>query len=303
MTPLLVWGLFPRLLGLVYLIAFASLSAQVVPLAGADGVTPVKPMLRKIRSDYPLWRCLLGFPTLLWLRSDDWCLRGLTVLGTAGAAWTICGGPWSNLGLLICWACYLSLHPALGLAYPWDCLLLEAGFVALFLPAPNLLPDWRASDLPLPAVAWAFRWLVFRMVLGFGKLKFRGVNRKELGYLKAFFIAVPLPGPLGWLGHHLPGWFMKFSLLCLFLIEVPTPFLVFVPGYPRLLAAAAIATLMLAIQLTGNYGHFNVLMLVLCLPLLDVNGSLLDQPLDEVFWPPSHLLTHLVVLLLFVGGL
>ena len=32
MTPLLVWGLFPRLLGLVYLIAFASLSVQVVPL-------------------------------------------------------------------------------------------------------------------------------------------------------------------------------------------------------------------------------------------------------------------------------
>src|SRR5881397_3322255 len=92
MTPLLVWGLFPRLLGLVYLIAFASLLQQVVPLAGADGVTPIKPTLRKIRADFPLWRCLLGFPTLLWIRSDDWCLRGLVVLGMGGAAWTTCGG-------------------------------------------------------------------------------------------------------------------------------------------------------------------------------------------------------------------
>src|SRR4051794_712847 len=85
MTPPLVWGLFPRLLGLVYLIAFASLLVQAVPLAGADGVTPIKPLLRKIREDYPLWRCLLGFPTLLWIRSDDWCLRGLVVLAMAGA--------------------------------------------------------------------------------------------------------------------------------------------------------------------------------------------------------------------------
>ena len=300
---LLVWGLFTRLLGLVYLIAFASLLGQVVPLAGADGVSPLKPLLLKIRADFPLWRCLLYFPTLLWLRSTDGCLRLLVVLGMGGALWAAYGGPGSNFGLLLCWVCYLSLHPAVGLAYPWECLLLEAGFLALFLPASNALPDLSASALPLPAVAWALRWLVFRMMLGFGKLKFQGVNRKELGYLKAFFIAVPLPSPLGWYGHHLPGWFMKFSLLSLFLIEVAVPFLIFVPGYPRLAAAAAIASLMVAIQLTGNYGHFNILMLTLCVPLLDCDASLFDQPLDGVLWPWNHLLIHAVMLILFVGGL
>src|SRR5262249_59610528 len=128
--------------------------------------------------------------TLLWLGSSDRCLRALVLVGMAGAVWVVVGGPWSGLGLLIAWACYLALQHAVGLAYPWECLLLEAGFLALFLPAPNALPDWSASAAPLPAITWAFRWLLFRMVFGFGKLKFHGVNRKELGYLKAFFVAV-----------------------------------------------------------------------------------------------------------------
>jgi hypothetical protein len=189
------------------------------------------------------------------------------------------------------------------LVYPWDCLLLESGFAALFLPAPNALPDWSASALPLPAVAWAQRWLLFRVVLGFGKLKFLGINRKELGFLKSFFIAVPLPGPLAFHAHRLPGWFLKLSLLGLFLVEVLAPFLIFVPGYPRLVAALAITGLMLAIGATGNYGHFNVLVIVLCLPLLDLDASLFDQPLSGVVWPLRNLLAHAVVLVLFVGGL
>jgi hypothetical protein len=303
MNAVLVWGLFPRLLAVVYLIAFASLFAQVVPLAGACGIHPIRPQLLKIRSDYPAWRCYLSFPTLLWLRADDWCLRLLVVAGAGGAVWVVYGGSWSNLGLLICWVCYMSLNHAAGLVYPWDCLLLEAGFVAVLLPSGHPLPDWSAVALPLPAVAWAYRWLLFRVVFGFGKFKFLGMSRKDLGYLRNFFIAVPLPGPLGWYAHHLPGWALKLGLLCLFLVEVPTPFLIFVPGYPRLAVALAIATLMAAIQLTGNYGHFNLLAIVLCVPLLDADASLFDQSLAGVLWPWSHLLTHVVVLILFVGGL
>src|SRR5262249_34717592 len=109
LPPLLVWGLFPRLLGLVFFLSFASLFRQVVPLAGAGGISPIRPQLEKIRADYPSWRRFLYFPTLLWLRADDWCLRLLCVLGAAGALWALYGGPWSNLGLLLCWACYLSL--------------------------------------------------------------------------------------------------------------------------------------------------------------------------------------------------
>jgi hypothetical protein len=302
MPALLTWGLFPRCLALVYLVTFISLSRQVVALAGADGIQPVTPLLRKIRQDYPGARRFLYVPTLLWIKSDDWCLRSLVALGIGGALWVVLGGPWSSLGLLICWACYLSLNHVVGLVYPWDSLLLEAGFLGVFLPSPNALPDWSASALPLPVLAAAFRWLLFRVLIGFGKLKFLGMSRKEFGYLKSFFIAVPLPTTIGWHAHHLPRWAFRLGLVLLFLVEVPTPLLIFVPGYPRLMAAAAIVGLMLAIHLTGNYGHFNLLVIVLCLPLLDSNATLFDQPLAEVLWPWSHALIHGVVVILFIGS-
>jgi hypothetical protein len=46
-SRLVVWGLFPRLLGLVYLIALASLYRQVLPIAGTKGSSMNKPS--------PLW--------------------------------------------------------------------------------------------------------------------------------------------------------------------------------------------------------------------------------------------------------
>ena len=303
MPALFIWGLFPRFLVLIYLIAFLSLWRQVVRLAGAGGIQPITPLLRKMRADYPGLRRFVFFPTLLWLRSDDCCLRLLVAAGIAAACWVVYGGPWSNVGLFVCWACYLSLDHAIGLVYPWDCLLLEAGFLALFLPPTNSLPDWSASSLPLPAVAWAYRWLLFRVLIGFGKLKFVGMNRKEFGCLRSFFITVPLPTRIGWYAHHLPGWALKLGLIVLFLVEVPIPFLIFVPGTPRLIAAGAIFGLMLAIHVTGNYGHFNLLVAVLCLPLLDVNATLFDEPFVSALSPWSHLLVHAVLAILFVGSL
>src|SRR5437763_1474748 len=99
LSPELVWGLFPRLLGCVYLLALASLLGQVVPLAGVGGIHPIQPQLWKIRADCPGWRRFLYFPTLLWLRSDDATLRWLVVVGIGGAVWAVYGGPGSVLGL------------------------------------------------------------------------------------------------------------------------------------------------------------------------------------------------------------
>ena len=46
----------------------------------------------------------------------------------------------------------LSLDGVVDLNYPWDCLLLEAGFLALFLPPALPLPALAAAAPPLPAV-------------------------------------------------------------------------------------------------------------------------------------------------------
>src|SRR5215475_4383900 len=145
LSPLTVWGLFPRLLGVVYLIVFASLYHQALAFMGTRGVSPIKEQLQKIRSDYPAHKRFFYFPTLLWVRADDWFIRLLLLSGISGSVWAVYGGPWSSLGLVICWSVYLSFNMPLALNYPWDCLLLEAGFIALFLPSLNALPDLSAT--------------------------------------------------------------------------------------------------------------------------------------------------------------
>src|SRR5262249_52410402 len=140
-------------------------------------------------------------------------------------------------------------------------------------------------------------------ILGFGKIKFFGTNAKELGYLKSFLAAMPLPNYLGWRVHHLPRWFHKIGLGALFIVEILVPFLIFIPGEIRILAAFAIISLMIAIQMTGNWGHFNILTIVLCVTLFDHGASIFDQSLNGIIHPWGKLLPHGVALILFIGGL
>ena len=67
LSPELVWGLFTRGLGVVFLISFASLAGQIVRCAGPQGGVPIGPRLAKIAEDFPTWRRFFYFPTLLWL--------------------------------------------------------------------------------------------------------------------------------------------------------------------------------------------------------------------------------------------
>ena len=70
LTPELVWGLFTRGLGVVFLISFASLAGQIVACAGPRGGVPIGPRLAKMAEDFPTWRRFYYFPTLLWLNSS-----------------------------------------------------------------------------------------------------------------------------------------------------------------------------------------------------------------------------------------
>jgi hypothetical protein len=217
-SPLLVWGVFPRLLGVIYFIALASLYRQVLPIAGSRGFSPVAPMLVHIRRDLPLHRRLLHFPTLLWISASDRALQTIVLLGCAGSVLAVFGGPAGYLGLIVCWISYLSLDVAIEFIYPWDCLLLEAGLLALMVPAVEPLPGWAATTLPLPIVVLAFQVLLVRLLWGFGKFKFIGMSHHDFGYLKEFLIFQPMSNRLGWWAHHLPLQVFKVALFLLFLV-------------------------------------------------------------------------------------
>jgi hypothetical protein len=298
--PALVWGLCARLLAIVYVVAFLSLRADVLGIAGARGLNPVALRLAAMRADLGPWRAAARQPTLLWLAASD---RVLELLPLAGAAAALCAaiGILSPLMLGLSWLIYLSFDVAVGLCFPWEVMLLESGFLAMFLPASRLLPALGATAPPAPVLMFAFHWLLFRVVLGFGKFKFTREALKDPNYLRGFLIGQPLVSPLGWIASRWPRPLLVVSYGLLFCVEMPLPFLVFFPGWPRLIAFVGFATLMIGIQLMGNFGFFNLLTIVIGVTLLDPR-SVLSQP-TALLQTPSGVLIATVAAWSVLAGL
>ena len=296
--PEWVWGLVARGVGLCFLIAFCSLAPQVLPIAGRAGLLPIAEALRAQARDFPGFRRFVYFPTLLWLNSSDRSLCALIGLGAAAAATIVIGGPLTPYAFVVCWLAYLSLDRALTLIYPWDALLLEAGFWAAFLPPLALLPELTSESAASAPAAWAFRLLAFRVLFGFGKNKFVGGTRQDRAFLRGFLANQPLPTPLGLLAHRAPLWVHVFALFGLFLVEVIAPFAVFFPGPFATLAAYAVIGLMIGIHACGNYGHFNWVLSAVVLSWLD-HATARQLTLDSLTTPVGVVLVvHTLVALL-----
>src|SRR5262245_62590593 len=133
--------LFFRLLGLVYVVAFLVVLRQWEPLLGSHGLLPAQEMLERVRESTasgPL--AFLRLPTLFWLSDSDAAFRVFGWIGLAGSLVLLAG--FANVPLLAgLWFLYMSYVHAGGLfyGYGWEILLLEAGFLAIFL-APLLRP-------------------------------------------------------------------------------------------------------------------------------------------------------------------
>jgi hypothetical protein len=296
LNPELVWGLFTRGLGLVFFVSYASLARQVVNTAGRDGGFPGWRRLAKLRQDFSVGRRWLHFPTLLWLNDSDMMLRALTWVGLAASGLVIYGGPFTRAALAACYVCYVSLDLVVGLIYPWDCALFEASVFSLFLPPTHSLPALGAVAAPAPALAWAFRLLLFRLMFGFGKQKFMGSTNKDLSYLKGFLIGQPLPSPLAWYAQKLPMFMLQGMMFFMFFAEVPAPFFALVPGVLSIVCAITTVFLMIGIQATGNFGYFSLLTIVGCIPLLD-NVTPAQLTLAGLFGPGAPLFVNAFVLL------
>ncbi len=304
-APELVWGLIPRFVGLLYVLAFGSLTFQLLRIIGSHGATPIAPRLEAARRDFPGVRRFFQFPTLFWWSARDGVIRVVPLLGVLCGLLACYGGPLGYAGLLFGWVLWLSIEPA-WLIFPWDTMLQEVGFLVLFLPLANTLPSLETSALPLPTVAFMFRWLVLRLMLGFAKVKFIGTGKGDSMYLRGFLIWAPLPTPLGWWGHHAPRWLLKGSLSFMFVAEAVAPVLGFFTGAPRIVAFACLSMLMLGIQATGNWGYFNIGYALLCVCLLDADASLADlwrEPWAShaLAWP--DLTVHIVMAILFLSSL
>jgi hypothetical protein len=251
---------FSRWMAVIYLLAFWSLGVQVLGLVGSHGILPVASFLDFVRSQEAGNR-FWTVPTLCWLNHSDAFLLFLCWAG-AGLSVLLFFDILPNLTAFLLWFLYLSLTVAAQdfLGFQWDNLLLEAGFLLIFI----------IPRRPSIVVIWLFRVLLFKLMFSSGMVKLLSgdVNWRNLTALNFHYWTQPLPDPVSWYAAQLPMWFQKFSCLALFIIELILPFFIFFGRSLRLIAFWGIISLQLLIALTGNYCFFNWLAIGLCLTLL-----------------------------------
>ncbi len=255
----LVTWVFLRLFGAIYVAAFASLGVQILGLIGHAGILPLGEYLEAAHGTLgnSAYRIL---PSLFWMNSSDTALVAGTVLGVLLGLLVVVDR-WTRPALIGLFMLYLSYAYAAQefLSFQWDALLLEVGFLAIFLTGGSRI------------VIWLYRWLVFRYIFLAGVVKLLSGDPTWHGLtaLEYHFWTQPLPTPLAWYAAQLPPWLLTAGTAATLIIELGAVFLIFLPRRLRAAAACSVLLLQLLIVLTGNYNFFNLLTMLLCVFLFD----------------------------------
>ena len=266
--------LFLRALGVIYAIAFGSLSTQILGLVGEHGILHAASTMQAMHQALG-GRAYWDVPSLLWLNMSDhamsWCC-GLGVFLALLLAINVL----PRLCAALCFVLYLSIA-SVGqpfTLFQWDALLLEAGFLAIFSGIPWLV--------------WVYRFLIFRLMFESGMVKLLSGdhNWENLHALRFHFMTQPLPNPVAWYVHHFQPWLLDSLTGWTLVIELVAPFLLFLPRRIRHVGAKFLIALQVCIALTGNYAYFNLLTLALLIWAFD------DQSFEGVAarlkrWRPS----------------
>ena len=286
---------FLRMLGLVYLIAFVSLWIQVDGLVGGNGMSPVSQFLPAVQQQIGLDAYFL-LPTLCWFDSSNAFLHFLCGGGVVLSLLLIFGVAPALL-LVVLFVFYLSLTIAgqVFLNFQWDVLLLETGFLSIFLAPWRLWPRdlllWPESATPGTATSaiaspvsraglFLLKFLLFKLMLMSGVVKLtsgddswgwlnHSFHWSALTALDYHYWSQPLPTVFGWWADKTPEWFKHFSVAFCLAVEIIVPFFIWAPRRPRVAAAGLMIFLQMVIALTGNYCFFNLLTIALCLLLID----------------------------------
>jgi hypothetical protein len=254
---------FQRALGAIYLIAFLIAANQYIPLVGEHGLLPVKLFLPRVT----FWEA----PSIFWINHSDsfittaiWCGLGLSGLTVAGFSerW----GVWFSVAVwTLLWVIYLSLVNVGQTFYGfgWETILLESGFLAIFLGSSTVKPP--------RIVFWLLLWVLFRIMFGAGMIKMRGDPCwRDLTCLYYHYETQPLPNPLSWYFHHLPPWWHKTCVLFTHFVELIVPWLLFAP-WRRIRAIAGLFMIYFQVTLivSGNLSWLNYATIALCIPCFD----------------------------------
>ena len=239
-----------RGLALVYLVGFVVAIRQFPALCGERGLEPAPRFLARVR--------FLEAPSLFhWGYSDrrllvvGWLgvtISGLLVLGLPQVAPL----PLTMAAWFVLWVFYQSISNIGGTFYSfgWESLLLEAGFLAIFLGNDAIAPPWL--------VLLAFRWLAFRVEFGAGLIKLRGDHCwRNLTCLDFHHETQPMPNPLSWFFNRLPRPLHRLEVLGNFVAQLVLPFGLFLPQPVASIAAILMIGTQLYLVVSGNYAWLN----------------------------------------------
>jgi len=259
-----------RLLGVVYAVAFLVAILQIIPLIGADGLTPVDVFVRRVTDSIGVTGAFFRLPSFFWFVHSDAAL--LTVAWIGFLLSLVVAAGFANAPMLVVlWFFYLSFIN-IGqewYGYGWEIQLTETGFLAIFLcPLVDARP-FPKREPPLPIII-LFRWLICRIMLGAGLIKLRGDaiwrNGTALYY---HFETQPMPGPLSRWFHFLPRGVLRFGVWYNWLAEIIAPLFVFWPRVARHIAGIVIIVLQVILILSGNLSFLNWLTIIPALACFD----------------------------------
>jgi hypothetical protein len=264
---------FERGLAVTYAIAFTVAALQFRGLLGSHGLLPVPRYLRRVS--------FRARPSVFHFRYSDrlflsvaWsgAALGAAMAGGLGDAIPLWG---AMLGWLVLWALYLSIVNVgqVWYGFGWESLLLETGFLAIFLG--------NSRSPPPVLLLWLLRWLLLRLEFGAGLIKLRGDRCwRDLTCLRYHHETQPMPGPLSWFFHHLPDRLHRAEVLGNHLAQLVAPLALFAPQPAASVAAAIMIVTQLWLVASGNFAWLNWLTIIIACAVADtaLAGRLLPAP-------------------------
>ncbi|WP_055491209.1 lipase maturation factor family protein [Streptomyces sp. TP-A0356] len=253
---------FQRALAVVYLFAFLTAALQFRALMGERGMLPVPRYLARVSFKQA--------PSVFHLHYSDRFFAVWSWAGCAVSVALIAGADsqvplWAGMLLwLIPWALYLSIVNVgqTWYSFGWESLLLEVGFLAVFLGNDRVAP-------PI-VVLFLLRWVLFRVEFGAGLIKIRGdACWRKLTCLDYHHETQPMPGPLSWFFHHLPKPLHRVEVAANHVTQLIIPVLLFTPQPIATAAASLMILTQLWLVLSGNFAWLNWITIVLALSAVE----------------------------------
>jgi hypothetical protein len=263
--------LFLRAIGLIYFSAFFSLLSQIRGLIGPDGILPASEYLDTVAKSAAAARFWYA-PTLFWFSSSSHMLMAVCWLGLAASVFVIFN-IFPRTSLFACFVAFLSFVAAAGefAGYQSDGMLLEAGFIVLFLAPMGFRPGLGVTQPPIRAGIFLLLWEWFRIYFesGVAKIGSGDVQWRNFTAMDEYYQNGPLPTWVGWYIQHFPHWFHATTAFLTLALELVLVFMLFLPRRWRVVCFFIVTPWQLGVILTANYTFLNYLVLALGIFLLD----------------------------------